>query len=460
MARTLAPCALVLLLAGPVTTRAAPAPDPTETVIRLQVSPMAASRPALKYQLLPELRETYPGQVVHNFLKCYAEQHNLFFNKDTVEKREKYLVMPLADLPLKELRDYGGNAVKQAHYAARLDTVDWQILSIIRRDGMYTLLPEIQQMRTLAAVLKVRFRVEVAERRFDDAIRTAKTIFALGRALGDHPTLISGLVGVAVCYVGIGPLEEMIGQPGCPNLYWALTNLPQPLVDYRKGVQGERFILGVDLAALDDPAPKGAEELKRVVVRLREVFRFENPKQDAAEYVAEKAADAAHVKAARKRLTDVGLPAKHVAAYLPEQVVLVDEKLTYEAERDEVAKAALLPHHEMERVLAGVKVKKAEEGLLLGFVPSTMKVKLSHTRLAQRLAMLRVVEALRLHAAEKGAFPATLADVQVPLPADQFTGKAFEYKLEGGKAHLKGAVPAGYEKNGSFNVRYELTLRK
>ena len=29
-------------------------------------------------------------------------------------------------------------------------------------------------------------------------------------------------------------------QPKCPNLYWALTDLPSPLVDLRKGVQGEQ----------------------------------------------------------------------------------------------------------------------------------------------------------------------------------------------------------------------------
>ncbi|MFO0844427.1 MAG: hypothetical protein U0797_18860 [Gemmataceae bacterium] len=462
MGRTLSPCTVILLLTALATAPAAPTPDPTETVIRLEVTPMAAPRPALKYQLLPEVREMQPGQAVQNYLKCFMEQNFFFFHKDAEDRRERYLVMPLADLPVKEIRkEYGGNVgLKQADYAARLDTVDWQILPVIRRDGMNTLLPEVQQMRRLAAALKVRFRAEVAERRFDDAIRTAKTVFALGRAHGEHPTLIAGLVGVAISFMGVGPLEEMVGQPGCPNLYWALTNLPAPLVEFRKGVQGERFILGVDLAGLDDPAPKGAEELKRIVGNLKELFRYESPKVDAAGYVADKAGDAAHVKAARRRLLDAGLPAKDVAKYLPEQVVLVDEKLTFEAERDEVAKAVLLPHPEMERVLAGLSARKGDEGLFHRMVPATRKVKLAHTRLAQRLAMLRVVEALRLHAAEEGEFPPKLADVRVPLPADQFSGRAFEYKVEGGKAHLRGAVPAGYEKNGGFNVRYELTLRK
>ena len=82
-------------------------------------------------------------------------------------------------------------------------------------------------MRTLARALQVRFRAEVALGRFDDAIRTAKTMFAMSRHLGEHPTLIGNLVGIAIAYVAIEPLEEMLEQPGCPNLYWALTNLPR-----------------------------------------------------------------------------------------------------------------------------------------------------------------------------------------------------------------------------------------
>ena len=44
--------------------------------------------------------------------------------------------------------------------------------------------------------------------------------------LSRHPTLIADLVGLAIANIGLRPVEEMIGEPGCPNLYWALTDLP------------------------------------------------------------------------------------------------------------------------------------------------------------------------------------------------------------------------------------------
>ncbi len=81
-------------------------------------------------------------------------------------------------------------------------------------------------------------------------------------------------------------------------------------------------------------------------------------------------------------------------------------------------------------------------------------------RLEQRIALLRNVEALRMHAAEhKSAFPAQLADVSVPLPGDPVTGKPFLYELRGKTAHLRGTPPKGMEANRFFRVHYELTLK-
>ena len=177
-----------------------------------------------------------PGNPVQNYLKCFMEQQKFFFDSGAVQRREQLLVMPLKELPAQELLDYGGFALSQADWAARLDAIDWQILLKLKTDGVGVLLPDVQQFQPLANALKVRFRAEVALGRFDAALRTAKTLFAMARHLGEHPTLVGNLEGFAVAKTAIGPLEEMLEQPGCPNLYWALTNLPIPLVSLEKGI--------------------------------------------------------------------------------------------------------------------------------------------------------------------------------------------------------------------------------
>src|SRR5262249_10284552 len=150
---------------------------------------------------------------------------------------------------------------------------DWQILLKLKAEGVYLLLPDVQQLRMLANALKVRFRAEVALGRFDDALRTAKTLFAMARHLGEHPTFIGDLVGIAIANVAIGPLEEMLEQPGCPNLYWALTNLPRPLARLDVGAEGERTWLLADFRDLDDSAPMSPDQVKKFIAHIDPLIR-------------------------------------------------------------------------------------------------------------------------------------------------------------------------------------------
>src|SRR4051812_19200332 len=103
MSRTFLACALLAAL--PLAAQAGDAPG--RTVIALDVQAMPAPKPALRYPLLPEFHEMNPGNPVQGYLKCFMEQEHFFYHKKSVEDRQKWLTMPLPDLPLKELRDYG-----------------------------------------------------------------------------------------------------------------------------------------------------------------------------------------------------------------------------------------------------------------------------------------------------------------------------------------------------------------
>src|SRR5262249_52025529 len=109
------PLAALTLIALPVASLAG------ATLIKLKVRPMAAPKPVLKFQLLPEVRELNPGNPAQNYLKCFAEQRNFFYSKEARAERMRYLSMPLADLPAEKLRQYGGSALRQADWAAAHD---------------------------------------------------------------------------------------------------------------------------------------------------------------------------------------------------------------------------------------------------------------------------------------------------------------------------------------------------
>ena len=408
-----------------------------ETLIRLTVDATPAPKPALRYLLLPELREMTQGNPIPNYMKCVLDQESTGTND------------PLTPA-----------ALKQVDRAARMDKADWQLLPRLKTDGVGLLLPDLQKIRQLANDLQGRFRDEVALRRFDAALATAKTMFALARHTGEHPTLIGELVGIAIASVAVGPFEEMLGQPGCPNLYWALTALPHPFISMDRGLEGERLLIAAELRDLDDAKPMTAAQLKALIAhidRFREIGRGE---RKTVEWLRERAKDEKNLAAARAKLAEQGLPADRLETFSPYQVLLLEARFDYEVRRDEEMKLTYLPTWEALARLDALP-KPTEPPLLDSLLAALHKIRRAQGRLEQRIALLRHVEALRLHAAAHGgALPAALSEVAVPLPADAFTGKPFRYELIDGVGHLRGTPPKGEESVAAYNIHYEITIRK
>jgi hypothetical protein len=460
-----------------------------ETTVRLCVGPMPAPKPALKYQLLPEVRELNPGNIAQNYLKCFAEQRNFFFSKEAVAERTRYRSMPLAELPAEKLRDYGKFALRQADWAARLDTLDWQLLRHVQTEGMDLLQPELGRLEVLGTALQVRLRAEAAGRRFNDAIRTAKTMFALARHLGAYPREAGNRVGISVAELTLSTLEEMVQQPGCPNLYWALTDLPSPLVDLRQGVHGDRALMAAELRPLRDDAPMSEEQLQNFVSHLSGVLGFartqagEAPRNLRA-MLAARVKDPETVRVARNRLVEAGcaddtiqslpplravfefLPSWHrhsrlVESFPPLQVILLDAKREHEARWDESLKLLNLAPWQIDELAGSEAPGCCGEEVFVDFLPNIIEARRVQARLEQRIGLLRHVEALRLYAAQNEArLPQMLVDIPVPLPPDPFTGKPFIYKVQASTAHLRGSPPRGEEQNGCFNVHYEVSIQK
>jgi hypothetical protein len=461
-----------------------------ETVVHLNVRPMPAPKPALKYQLLPEVHELNPGNASHFYLRCFAEQRNFFFSKEANGDRARYLAMPLAVLPVDKLRRYGGFALEQADWAARLSSCDWQLVQHVQTNGMDGMVPELGRLQILGAALQVRLRVEVAGRRFDDAIRTAKTMFAFARHLGEYPREAGNRVGLSVAELALSTLEEMVQQPGCPNLYWALTDLPCPLVDLRKGFQGDSTLIAAELRPLRDDAPMTEEELNKFVTELAASLGLARaqagqPLPNLRSTLVAEAKDTEKLRAARTHLIELGSAgdmawrAFQVWRFLPLQLVLLDEKRDYEIQRDESMKLLGLEPWQIDALAGSEQSPCCENGLFTEFLPQVIEARRAQGRLEQRIALLRHLEALRLYAADHGGkLPDKLADLSVPLPADPFTGKPFVYKVEACEkgdcpsllkgtvpyfaqtAHLCGSPPRGEEQNPCFNVHYEVTIQK
>jgi hypothetical protein len=459
------PTVLMLCLALPGLGIAAP--KSKEQFVTLDVQPAAAPVPAMRYTLLPELAEMNPGNAVPAYLKCFAEQNNFFFSKEAVEERERLLKCPLTDIKPGQLKGYGGSALRQADHAARLEYADWNILPQLKEQGPMLLLPEVQQMRVVADALAVRGRGQLVDGDLDGAVATLKTLFALARHMGDHPTLITGLVGSAIAQKACNLLEEFVQQPGAPNLYWALTDLPHPLVDTRKAASADRLMWSVLLGPYSDPkrawtpedVPVALKKATQIGMMLTEMGPGERQAADA--WAKDRLKDDAWLADARKFLTDHGYPAEAVAKYPSEQVLFFKLFAQARVYRDEVVKWLNVPYWQTETAVAELEKVPTDMEVKLARAPGSwfVQVRRAHLRLAQRLALLRAVEAIRSEAAKTGGkLPTGLADLSVPVPPDPATGKPFAYKVDGLTAMLNGNPIPSHD--GAFQYRYEVRLRK
>ena len=437
-----------------------------ETTIQFHVQPMAAPAPVLKYQLLPQLDELKPGNAAQNYLKCFMEQHNFFFSKQAVIDRDRYQSMPLIDLAREKLDGYGGGPLTQADWAARMESLDWQSLGSIQSGGIEAQPGELGPIQVLAKALHVRFRAEVAHRDFDSAVRTAKTMFALSRHLGEHPTAVANLVGLWAAHLSLSAIGEMVQQPKCPNLYWALTDLPSPLVDLRRGIQGERTRIAAEMRLIRDDEPMSDSELESLVSRLSGVLSFAReqsgqPPRSVRVALDASARDVETLRGARGRLVQAGCAEAKVGKFPALQVILLDQKQRYEIERDDRLKLLSVPVWQSECSTAGAKFTGGARSPLGDLLPNIDKLRAEQAELERQLALLRHVEAIRMYAAgHDGRAPASADDFSVPLPPDPLSGKPFAYSLEASTAHVRGGSSRETAKSAVPGIHYSVTIHK
>jgi hypothetical protein len=176
------------------------------------------------------------------------------------------------------------------------------------------------------------------------------------------------------------------------------------------------------------------------------------------EWVERRSKDTAFVAAARKRLVENGKSEEQVAKLAAGQIILMDEKRWYDADRDEKWKLRNQPFWVAEKYLKRLTKQERNKWLFSRLNSAEVPIIESRARLEQHFALFRHVEALRLYAAEHGKLPAQLSDIALPLPVDPFTGAPFLYEVAGRKAILRGTPPRGKEKRAEFNVVYEVTV--
>jgi len=412
------------LQAGPAGTGKSAGVD-QPTTVRLVLQPAAEPRQALKYRLLPPLLDRRPGNAAIVYNKIAMTQSSEDWH-EAEDKAIDWLDLPLEGFPREEVKAFLAKydrTLDDLDLAARRETCDWQ-LPLGERDIISLLLPEVQRVRSFARLLVLQARLQTAEGRFDEAIRTLQTGYSMGRHIAAGPTLVNGLVGIAVCGIMSEQLRELIQQPGAPSLYWAMTSLPRSLIDMREATETEMNFLLLAFPRFRELDEIGrSKEYWGVLVddlcdRIAEYEGGNQTKWQARLLLTGLAIRGYPM--ARQYLIDQGRSAEEVEAMPVAQVVTVYSLDTYNEFRDEMFKWFFVPYweahaglQEAERRL-GVEARRREvfpvASLLL---PAVGSVNFAVARNDRQIAALRTIEALRIYgAAHDGKLPPTLGPRQ------------------------------------------------
>lgn len=471
--RLMAVAAMALALCGGQARAADPPKTPTIRTIQLQVDPAPEPRFALQYLLETPYMEQSPGNAALLYQTAIgqileANQGEGAIDRDTLNR---WYGSPPETLPVEDVRTALSrfrSAFRNLETAARCERCTWEYP--IREEGFTYMMPQLGEYRTLSRLLCLKARLEIRDGDMDHAFVTLRSGVSMARNLGGGPSIIQHLVGVAIAAGMAREIEGWVQAADAPNLYWALTVLPDPLIDIRASIQMESAGLYAklpELLTLEDKVLSNEQVLdlwQRTAMLLGD-------EEGSGWWLGKTVMIAGAMKRypqAKARLIKQGHPAETVESWPALHVILLDQHQQFRAVRDRIFKWTYVPYTQARNGLKQADEEMSQlwrldgDGLtspFLTFLPAIQRIRFLDARLAREIAMLRCVEAIRMYAADHGGkLPRSLAEITaVPVPVDPLNGGAFHYELTGGKAVLESAIPPdGGPKDG---LRYEITLR-
>ncbi len=217
--------------------------------VELTLSPAKTSEAAKKYRLLPTADEQTDSDALPLYRKA-VESLPADYGKDKITQ---WRSVPLKNLPIEQVKTTleklspSLQLLRQAGLSKRCNWPAGEIAAATE---------DLSKYRQAAFILAVQARLEIAQGLFDQAFSNIRTGIAMAKHLGEAPTLIHGLVGVAIGALMCKQLEDVIQYSDAPTFYWALESLPRPLIDLNKQIELEV----ANLKKQNDPVVRRQQE--------------------------------------------------------------------------------------------------------------------------------------------------------------------------------------------------------
>mgnify|MGYP001061590681 CR=1 FL=1 len=229
---------------------------------KLTTQPQAVPSEPGKHSLLPAPTSLIDGDAV----ALYEQAMKGLPNDAGADQIRQWLDLPIGQLPLSDveamLQRHAEN-LRSAAKAARCKECKWPAWTPgakMTNDGEY---------RVLAWLIELWARYETARQGYEGSLVAMQTGFGMARHLGQGPTIMQGLIGAAIGAVMCKEVEQFIEGPDSPNLFYALANIPKPLIEIDQAIENEKK---VGLAQAPNEAVR--QELEKVLKPAHERSRL------------------------------------------------------------------------------------------------------------------------------------------------------------------------------------------
>ncbi len=447
---------------------AKPAPAKADATVVLMLSPKAAERPAMRYRLMPIVGEQIPGNAATLYLMALLQMSKGNVKDTDAKSLDTLLDCPMVDFDReaagKLLEGYSG-CLRTVELAALRESCDWGLP--IRQEGTRTLLPHLNVIRELSKIVRLRVRLDVADRKYESAAHWLGVGYMIARHLNAQAVLIQGLVSAGVVGQMNKAMSDFSQAPDAPNLAWPLVSLPRPSQELGRMLEWERSWLYVTFPTLREirSNPMTPEQWQKLVSEMMGIVDVNNRGENdnpLARGVKAATWGIMNHGVAKDYLVRHGYTQKQVDAMPPTQAIGIYYVDSYEGWGDELNKWTAVPYWqarpEIARVEEAFQKEANSRNLFLMALPAVAKCFERMASLDRDLAALCTIECIRGYAGEHGGkLPATLGELKdPPPPVDPFTGRLLDWKLGGEMGVLSAPVMPDDRKR---VVRFEIRMR-
>jgi hypothetical protein len=462
-------------------------------VIKMEVTPADEPSPVFEHRLTYGPHERISGNRPQWYTRAFPEKGGQWKVWEELTAQDSFGAYYQSGVPVDEVAwenlDVSGKSCSQMFLdnyvvpGAQRRDCDWGIHSDQVRGPEFfqILLPEFQSMRSFARMLNLQVRLAIHERRYGDAVKFLRTQYQLGVDVAEEPIIVCGLIGVAIAGIGNSGAADLMAAPNSPNLYWALSELPAVPVSMGPALRKELSISHEQLGGHQEsvssarlPEEWNSYWKSGVASAAGLTFNFNSSPPRRFEFLQQVAPLAIGLHGyshAKQRLIAWGFDANEVEAMAVGQVLSLYSARVSQLRTDLYMKTYLAPYsfgRSLQKEASAYltvnrHLAEGPDRELTPFASDMLSVvravRTAEMRAARDLAALRVIEALRMHAARNDSrWPDSLDDVTcVPVPLNPATDKPFLYHRDGETAVLELPESEGFP---GYSRRYEITIAK